>query len=52
VVVTELKLARGTFVGFKAEQTQNELNPAQDEKKMNSFLEYIFKLKINLEKSR
>jgi hypothetical protein len=42
MVVTELKLARGMFVGFKAEYTQNELNLAQDEKKTDSFFRIYF----------
>jgi hypothetical protein len=53
MAVVKLKLACGTILEFKADCTRNELNSAREEKK-NKFIfsEYIFMLKINLEKSR
>jgi hypothetical protein len=51
-VVAKLKLARGMILGFKVDWTRNELNPARDETKRIYFPKHIFRLKINLEKSR
>ena len=47
--VAQLKLARGTILGFKLVRfwTTNKLNPTWKEKKIDfSCQEYIFKLKI------
>jgi hypothetical protein len=42
MAMVKLKLARSTSLGFKVDWTRNELNPARDEKKKNSFLKIYF----------
>jgi hypothetical protein len=51
-MVAKLKLAHGTILGFKADLTETSWIQLEMKRKQIHFPEHIFKLKINLEKSR